>query len=185
VATKLRVRHHPARLTKCESVCSHPPSFVTPHQGFSCMVNQHLASLLACLLRGIAEKPQHSFPFPRTVFVAASHFFFHNFWKACMNQEITGCVLHYTDHSFALLYSTSPFVKAHIFLGTVLPSTCHSCYSIIETDYIPHLSQYLSAIYSYISELAEMWFTVTQQKINSLNILNDTFCPRFKALNNN
>jgi len=83
---------------------------------------------------------------------------------ACMNQEIAGCVIHYTDHSLVLLHSASSFVTTPIFLGTFLPSTCHLFSVITEIDYIPHLSQYLAAIYSYISELAEMWFTVTQQK---------------------
>jgi hypothetical protein len=104
---------------------------------------------------------------------------------ACMNHEIGGCAIHYTDHSFVLLYSASPFVKARIFLATFLPSTCHLCSVTTGTDYISHFSQHLSAIYSYISELAEMWFMVTQQKINSENELNGTFRPRFKALNNN
>jgi len=95
-----------------------------------------------------------------------------------MNQEITGCVIHYTDHSLILSHSASPFVTTPIFLGTFPPTT--------ETDYIPHLSQYLAAIYSYICELTEMWFTVTQQKkINSETLLNYTFRTRFKALNNN
>ena len=82
---------------------------------------------------------------------------------ACMNQEITDCVIHYTDNSFILLYSASPFVTAHIFLGIFLSSTCHLCFVIIETDHIPHLAQYLAAKYSCIIELAEMGFMVTQQ----------------------
>jgi len=104
---------------------------------------------------------------------------------ACMNHEITGCVIDYRDHPFTLLYSASPFVTTHIFLGTFFSSKCNLCSVITETDYTPHLSQYLSAIYSYTSELAEMWFTVTQQKINSVNVLNDIFRPRFKAMHNN
>lgn len=62
------------------------------------------------------------------------------FLVACMYQEITGCAIHYIDQSFTLLYSASPFVTAHIFLGTFLPSKCHLCSVIIESDYIPHLS---------------------------------------------